>query len=127
MEATINLMSNINEEDSYALVELATILENECDVVVKQKRDLVKGGVKDGGAIIALTVAGLVISTISTLFTALSYWRTQQQSKQVKYSIAVIIDNKVFQIENIESERFYSEMTKLQASEQVIDIQVTRQ
>jgi hypothetical protein len=126
MEAKINLLSNVNEEDSYALLELATLLENECDVVVQQKRDSVKSGVKDGGLVIALTVAGLALSAISTLFAALSYWQTQQQSKQVKYSVAVIIGNKIFQVENLTFEQAQSEIGKLQVSEQVIDIQVTR-
>jgi hypothetical protein len=127
MEARINLLSDVNEEDSYALLELATLLESECDVVVQQKRDSVKSGVKDGGLVIALTIAGLAISTISTLFTALSYWQTRQQSKQVKYSVAFIVGNKIVQIENLTPEQVQSEIEKLQVSEQVIDVQITRQ
>jgi hypothetical protein len=127
MEAKINLLSDVSAEDSYALLELAALLESECDVVVQQKRDLVKSGVKDGGLVIALTIAGLALSTISTLFTALSYWQTRQQSKQVKYSVAFIIGNKIVQIENLTPEQVQSEIEKLQVSEQVIDVQITRQ
>jgi hypothetical protein len=127
MEAKINLLSDVTEEDSYALLELATLLESECDVVVQQKRDSVKSGVKDGGLVIALTIAGLALTTISTLFTALSYWQTRQQSKKVRYSVAFIVGNKIFQIENLTPEQVQSEIEKLQVSDQVIDIQVTRQ
>lgn len=127
MEAKINLLSDVTEEDSYALLELATLLESECDVVVQQKRDSVRSGVKDGGLVIALTIAGLAISTISTLFTALSYWQTRQQSKKVKYSVAFIIGDKIFQVENLTPEQVQSEIEKLQVSDQVIDIHVTRQ
>jgi hypothetical protein len=127
MEAKINLLSDVSAEDSYALLELAALLESECDVVVQQKRDSVKSGVKDGGLVIALTIAGLALSTISTLFTALSYWQTRQQSKQVKYSVAFIIGNKIVQIENLTPEQVQSEIEKLQVSEQVIDVQITRQ
>jgi hypothetical protein len=127
MEAKIKLLSDVSAEDSYALLELAALLESECGVVVQQKRDLVKSGVKDGGLVIALTIAGLALSTISTLFTALSYWQTRQQSKQVKYSVAFIIGNKIVQIENLTPEQVQSEIEKLQVSEQVIDVQITRQ
>jgi hypothetical protein len=127
METEIQFFGEINEIDSYALSELSVLIENECDVHVQQKRTTSQHGVKDGGLVIALTIAGLAFSAVSTLITVISYWETKQQSKKLKYSIAILIGNKIFKIENLQPEQIQAELelAKLQEYEQGIRIEIS--
>ncbi|MBD3886069.1 hypothetical protein NDI52_17755 [Leptolyngbya sp. PL-A3] len=127
MKAEIKLVGNVDEEDSYALSDLAILLEQECDALVEQERQSVEGGVKDGGLVIALTVVGLALSAISTLVSVLSYWESKQKAEQVKYSVSIVIGNKTFTLENLKPEQVESELARFKAGEEAIQVQVLRQ
>ncbi len=126
MKTEIKLIGDTSEEDSYALSELAVLIERECGTLVKKQRQQTQSGVKDGGSVIALSVLGLTFSAISTLISVLSYWESKQEANQIKYSVTMVIDNKMLTIENLSPEQVESELAKLPTGEQDIQVQISR-
>ena len=98
MDAHIKFEGNITDEISYDLEQLAYLIEQDCDLSVGRENQPPKPGVKESGLIIGLTIAGVVLSGIQALFSALSYW----DSKQEKYSLLISFDNKRFLLENMD-------------------------
>lgn len=127
METEIKLLGKVSEEDSYALSKLAVLIEKECDTPVEQKRQAAQVGDKDGGLVIALTVFGLALSTVSTLVSVLSFWKDRQQEKQLKYSVSIVFGNTTLMIENLDPAQVESELAKLNMNEKSVQVQVLRQ
>ena len=98
MDAHIKFEGNITDEISYDLEQLAYLIEQDCDLSVGREKQPPKPGVKESGLIIGLTIAGVVLSGIQALFSALSYWGSKQQ----KYSLLICFDNKTFLLENLD-------------------------
>lgn len=92
MDTYITLEGNITEDDSYSLKQLAQLIEEECDLSVQIKKQEAQPGIKDGGLVIGLMIAGLAFTAIQTLISALQYW----ESKQNKHSLSITtFDNQV--------------------------------
>lgn len=92
MDTYITFEGNITEDDSYSLKQLAQLIEEECDLSVQIKKQEAQPGIKDGGLVIGLMIAGLAFTAIQTLISALQYW----ESKQNKQSLSITtFDNQV--------------------------------
>ena len=92
MDTYITFEGNITEDDSYNLKQLAQLIEEECDLSVQIKKQEAQPGIKDGGLVIGLMIAGLAFTAIQTLISALQYW----ESKQNKHSLSITtFDNQV--------------------------------
>ena len=121
MDAYISFEENAaSGEKSYHLINLADIIEEECDLPVKRNKDAPQPGRKDGGLTIGLTVAGLVLTGIGTLVTALSYWKSQQP----KCSISITRGNVTLVIDNIPPDQLRSEIAKLEGENSSSEIKV---
>ena len=91
MDTYIKFEGNVTEDDSYNLKQLAQLIEEECDLSVKIKKQEAQPGIKDGGFAIGLAIASLALATIQTLISTLQYW----ESKQNKYSLSITFENQV--------------------------------
>jgi hypothetical protein len=78
MNVAIHLMSKPDPTSSTDLNSLRTILSNEMDCSVDATNQASEPGVKDGGLAIALQIAGVALSSVSTLIAAINFWRTQR-------------------------------------------------
>lgn len=107
-------------ETSYHLINLADLIEKECDIPVKRIKDAPQQGRKDGGLTIGLTVAGLILTGIGTLVTALSYWKSQQP----KCSISITRGNVTIVIDNIPPDQLRSEVALLEEESSSSEIKV---
>jgi len=99
MKINISFDAKMCENDSQNLIELANLVENDCDINVQLEKDLKAKGVKDGGLTIGLTILGLSISAIGTLISVLSYWK----NKNPKYSLSITHNNCSFSISEMDS------------------------
>ncbi len=121
MNAYISFEENAaSGESSYHLINLADIIEKECDLPVQRNKNAPQQGVMDGGVTIGLTVAGVVLTGIGTLVAALSYWKSQQP----KCSISITRGNVTIVIDNISPDQLRSEVAKLEKEESSSEIQV---
>lgn len=126
MKIQIELKGISSEEDSYALTQLAALLEQELEIVVEEKYKQNSQGIKDGGLVIALTIVGLAFSAVSTLITVLSYWDARQQEEQIRYSVSIVVGNKTFKLENLRPEQVETELASLNKSEYNVQVQILR-
>ncbi|NEQ46960.1 MAG: hypothetical protein F6K00_26830 [Leptolyngbya sp. SIOISBB] len=97
MESHISFDSDINDEDSYQLTKLASMLEDEYALSVELERLQAAQGERDGGLVIGIAIASLGFTAIQALIAALQYW----DSRQPKYSVSVISGNKTLLVENL--------------------------
>lgn len=118
MDVNIEFEGSITDEISYELNQLGDLIQQECDTNVEFNKQELKPGVKDSGLVIGLTIAGLALSGVQTLISALQYW----ESKQQKYSISISLGNKKYYYSNIEKEKADELLAKIrQLPENVLE------
>jgi hypothetical protein len=126
MDARIKFEGNITEESSYDLMQLANMIEQDCDLSVKLDQQTVQPGVKDSGLTIGLTIANLALTGIQSLISVLLYW----ESKQKKYSLLISLGKITYSLDNIkqeEADRILSEIAKFPNTvTDRIEIKITR-
>jgi hypothetical protein len=91
----IAFAGELNTQDSFALNELRESLE-ESKISVETENDQKKTGVKDGGLTLALTIAGLALSAVGTLVSAISLWGSKKN-----YSITFKTGDATFAANNL--------------------------
>ena len=111
MESRISFDGDINDEDSYQLIKLASVLEDEYRFSVNLEKRQANQGERDGGLVIGIAIASLGLTAIQALLAALQYW----DSRQPKYSISVVSGNKTLLVENLTKQQIENEVSKLQA------------
>ena len=100
------------------LSELADDLQA-ADLSVETRTADVKG-VKDGGLTVAIALASLTLSAISTLVTVLSYWT----SRKPDYSVTLESRGATFQLSGLDKNGVRDVVAKLKAGEDAGDIAV---
>jgi hypothetical protein len=100
------------------LSELADDLQA-ADLSVETRTADVKG-VKDGGLTVAIALASLTLSAISTLVTVLSYWT----SRKPDYSVTLKSRGATFQLSGLDKNGVRDVVAKLKAGEDAGDIAV---
>jgi len=112
MDIDIVWACEVTAINSWELDKLAHDLELDSDVTILRQKAPQKPGQKDSGLIIGLTIAGLVISSIDTLFNILSY----RLLKTGKYSASFELDGSTYTVEGYSAEdisRMRNEIIKL--------------
>ena len=92
---TVVFEGDPSTEDSIALKELGESLA-ESDISTESDIHKNKIGVKDGGLTLALTIAGLALSAVGTLVSAISLWGSKRN-----YSISFQIGEATFAANNL--------------------------
>jgi hypothetical protein len=100
------------------LNDLASELQN-ADLSVETASAEVPG-VKDGGLTIAIALTGLVLSSISTLVTVLSYWN----SKKPKYAVTLKSQGTTFNLTSLDKNEIRNVVQKIKAGDSPGDIVV---
>jgi|GEM_PF-5075296 len=94
MKIEIKFDVPITLEDSYALEELQDVIEDETDFTVNPKTEFVEG--TRGDVTIALDVIlkviPIVLSSITTVLTAITFWKNQQKEKGRAYTATIRIE-----------------------------------
>ncbi|MCI5115766.1 MAG: hypothetical protein D3921_12435 [Candidatus Electrothrix sp. AW1] len=101
---------NPTGEKSFCLKNLAELIEKEADIAVQLQKGSPKEGNKDGGLTIALSITGLALSAVATLFSVLTYWRSQQPN----YSVSIECGNTTIKLDNLSSDEFQAVIKKLE-------------
>lgn len=84
-------------EDSYEMNQLASLIEEECDVeVIREKKDSSQG-VRDGGLLTAIAIVSLSVGMYQAVIATLQYW----DSRQTKYTVSVTLGNATMLSENM--------------------------
>jgi hypothetical protein len=113
MNVGISFEGTINEDDSYHLKNLAQLIEEECDCSVSIETRESEVGIRDGGLVIGIAIASLVLTGIQTLVSVLQYWESQQS----QYSISITIDTngqqKRFLMKNLSLEEIQSLLSEI--------------
>lgn len=100
MDASIKFATTATEETSYALEDLhALLLEH--DLRAHLQRAPASGGRKDGGLTLAIAVASLTLSGISTLISVLTFWRSTRSTG----SISMTRGNVTLSVTNLPSDK----------------------
>lgn len=90
MDVYISFEEKVTAEDSYNLKQLATLIQDECDLSVTIKKQEAETGVRDGGLAMGIAIASLAIAVFQTLISVLQYWESHQST----YDLLLIIENK---------------------------------
>jgi len=126
MKARIRFVAEPSSRDSIKLRELAEIIESDCGLSVEIEKGNVEQGIKDGGLIIGIAIAGLAVTSIGTLFGVLSYWK----SHNPQYSISVTCGNITETIENLEYDQYlkvFDDLREARPGLADIDVQISRE
>lgn len=97
MDARIRFGRNLHPKNDQDIARLHGLIERDCGVSVEREQTPGEIGQKDGGLTIALAIAGLALSGVSTLIATLSYWK----SKIPKCSISVTRGETTLSIDNL--------------------------
>jgi hypothetical protein len=95
MDAIVRLIEPATQADAYALDELAEVMRHDGLTPVIEKAPLVPGR-KDGGLTLAISLAGLGFSAISTLVSVLSFWRSTHPGYKItmkRADVEIAIEN----------------------------------
>lgn len=112
MDAIIQFMGSVDEEDSYALDELAEALAQD-GLTNQLEKSPTRRGRKDGGLTIAIALAGLALSAVGTLVSVLSYWK----STRPKYNVSISRGEVTIAIENSTPKQVQETIAKLTKSQ----------
>lgn len=106
----ISLSSAPTVAASLDLEELRQNIQEDINQSIDSNSMSPKEGTKDGGLTIGLTIVGLAIPALGTLFAGLSYWR----SIHPNYSITYHVDGQEFHIQNVSEEEFLEHMRSVE-------------
>lgn len=115
---TIKFASTATVEDSLDLQELKNLLEKELGKTVTDVVAPPQSGIKDGGVLLGLTIAGLAFTAIGTLIQVLSYW----QSQKPKYMITMKRDDITIQISDLSQEEMEQRIAEFEEKNASSDI-----
>jgi len=115
-----SMITDITEQDSLQLIQLAEKLEEECNVKVQTEYIGGELRTKNGGIAIGLAIATLGVTVIGTLIQVLSYWK----SLNPKYSITFKSGNITFLIDNISGKELRNLVSKLEDENSSSEINV---
>ena len=94
-KVTITFQETPRIDDSLALNELRDSL-NESSIYAESEIETTQSGVKDGGLTLGLAIAGLALSAIGTLVSAISLWGSKRN-----YSISLKSGDTTFAANNL--------------------------
>ncbi|MEH1974706.1 MAG: hypothetical protein V7L02_16165 [Nostoc sp.] len=90
MDVYISFEEKVTAEDSYNLKQLATLIQDECDLSVTIKKQEAETGVRDGGLAMGIAIASLAIAVFQTLISVLQYWESHQST----YDLFIVSENR---------------------------------
>lgn len=124
MNIYISFEEYLSEVDAYDLKQLASEIENECDLTLSLESEKIGTGQKDGGLTIGIAIASIGLTALQTLISFLQYW----DSRQPKYSMSITLENDTFLIDNIPKIQFEKKLRQIQleSPESPIEIKIIK-
>ena len=110
MDIHVKFEGGVNSEKSYHLSQLANIIKKDTGFTVQIEKAEAPKGAKPIDLATGLSIASVALSSISTLITVLSYWKSQQP----KYSITVTYGKARVLVDNVASSQIQSIVSQLE-------------